>query len=360
MEACVDVSWERGGTTARRLNSEGPLVTVIAICYNHARFVVECLESIRRQTYPNIELIIADDCSTDDSVERIRAWVDQHGVDCHVLLHDQNQGLCRTLNECLSLASGKYVAAVSTDDLWFAEKTTNQVAIMEAVPETVAVVYSDAYVIDETGCRLPDRYLESRWGFDIPEGDVFPVLLRFWCFIPAMTTLIRRSSLEAVGPYDESLVMEDVDMWLRLARRYHFVFDPTITASYRMVPSSLFHSRQADITKSAIRIFSKWLGDPEFASVAQRRVGEQWWTLTQLEPEHRWRYARAALRAHRNPRSYAKLVFLLLGIPFAPLTRVPGVSRHGARRLKSRLRRGGGRRGQVGHSYSLQGRRHKA
>ncbi len=322
--------------TSEHGETNEPLVTVIATCYNHARFVVEALESIRCQTYPNIELIIADDCSTDDSAERIRAWVDEQGVECHLRLHDRNQGLCRTLNEALSLASGKYIALISTDDVWLPDKTARQVMIMEALPESVAVVYSDAYVINEDGERLPGRYIQSRVQRpDTPEGDVFHTLLRDWCFIPAMATLIRRSCLDAVGPYDESLVFEDVDMWLRLARRYRFAFDSTVSASYRILPGSLFRSRQREMTKSFIRLFSKWLGEPEFASVAQRRIAEQWWYLTQLEPQHRWRYARAALEADRSLRSYVKLLLLTLGIPFARLSWVSGLSR--------RLRSPGGR-----------------
>ncbi len=315
-----------------------PLVTVVATCYNHSRFLVECLESIRAQTYTNIELIITDDCSTDDSVQRIQGWVEEHGVECRLVLHDRNQGLCRTLNEALSMASGKYVAIVSTDDVWFPEKTARQVNMMEALPESFAVVYSDAYVMDAAGNRMPGRYMESRVGrLDAPEGDVFRVLLQDWCFIPAMTTLIRRSCLEAVGPYDESLVMEDVDMWLRLARHHHFAFDSTVAASYRILPTSLFRSRQTEITKSFIRVFSKWLAEPEFGEVAQRRIAEQWWALTQLEPHHRWRHARAALRMDRSPRSLAKLLFLALRLPFAHVSRVPGVSRHGsAQRRTSR------------------------
>ncbi len=307
-----------------------PLVSVIATCYNHARFVVDGLESIRQQTYPNIELIITDDGSTDDSVERIRAWVDEHAVDCRLVLHDYNQGLCRTLNEALAVASGKYVAIVSVDDMWLPDKTARHVGMMEALPESVAVVYSDAHVIDDAGRSLAGPYIRTRVKrFDTPEGDIFGILLQEWNFIPAMTTLIRHSCLRAAGPYDETLVLEDIDMWLRLARRYQFVFDPTVSASYRILPTSLFRSRQTEITKSFIRIFSKWLGEPDFADVARSRIAEQWWTLTQLEPQHRWRHARAALQADRSSRSFAKLLLLALRIPFARVTQLPGISRHG-------------------------------
>ena len=304
-----------------------PLVTVIAACYNQSRFALECLESIRCQTYCNIELIIADDCSTDDSAERIRAWVDEHAVECQLVLHDRNQGLCRTLNDALSIATGKYVAMVATDDVWFPEKTARQVAMLEALPERVAVVYSDTYLIDETGGKLPGRFLERCERFDMPEGDIFPILLRDWAFILPMTTLIRRSCLEAVGAYDETLVFEDLDMWLRLGRQYHFAFDPTVVGSYRIHPGSMVQLRSVEITKSCIAIFSKWLREPGFNRTVKRRIAEQWWTLTQLEPERRWRHAGAALRADRSLRSYVKLLLLALGIPFARVTPLLALNR---------------------------------
>ncbi len=311
----------------------GPLVTVIAVCYNHGRFVPESLESIRRQTYRRIELIIADDCSTDDSVQRIVAWVNEHDVECQLLLHDRNLGLCRTLNEALSIAKGKYVAMLATDDMWVPEKIARQVARMEGLPESVAVLYSDARVIDEYGHVLPGRFLERFELPDMPQGNIFPFLLREWSFILPMTTLIRRSSLDEVGPYDETLVFEDLDMWLRLARHHDVVFDPGVTGNYRIHAGSMVRSHSAEIAKSSIRIFSKWLGEAEFARTVERRIGEQWWTLTQLEPEHRWSHARFALRAHRGPRAYIKLLFLALGIPFDRLTSLAALLR--------RLRRAG-------------------
>ncbi len=304
-----------------------PLVSVIAACYNHGAFAFECLESIRRQTYPNVELIVTDDCSTDDSVEQIRAWVDEYAVDCRLLLHHRNQGLCRTLNEALSLATGKYVAMIATDDLWYPDKTARQVTMIEALPESVAVVYGDAALIDEAGRPVPGRFLEKFERLDTPEGDIFPVLLQDWSFILPMTTLIRRSSLQAVGPYDETLVFEDLDMWLRLARHHHFAFDPAVAGAYRIHPGSMVRCRSKEITKSSIQIYSKWLGEQEFARTVQRRIGEQWWTLAELEPQLRWHHARAALRAHRGFRPYVKLLFLALGIPFARLTSLAALSR---------------------------------
>src|SRR4051812_1024831 len=90
--------------------SAWPLVTVYVACYNHARFVIEALESVRIQNYPRIQLIVSDDCSRDDSVAVIRRWLDQHWPDAQFITHAVNRGICATFNEILQQATGKYVS----------------------------------------------------------------------------------------------------------------------------------------------------------------------------------------------------------------------------------------------------------
>jgi glycosyltransferase involved in cell wall biosynthesis len=216
-----------------------PLVSAIALCYNHSAFVVQCLESIRAQTYPNIELIIMDDCSTDDSVAIIENWISRQGIDCTFVVHRQNQGLCRTLNEAIRLAHGEYISLIATDDTWLPGKLSRQVAMMESAADSVGVVYSDAYQINDHGERLPDMFMDGYRRFlAVPEGDLKERLV-VGNFIPAMTTLIRRTVYERVGYYDELLLFEDWDFWLRVAEHFTFAFSPYPSANYRILPTSM-------------------------------------------------------------------------------------------------------------------------
>ena len=224
------------------MTNSGPLVTVIAMCFNHSRFAVQCLDSIRNQTYKNIQLIIMDDCSRDDSVAVIRDWIVSYDVDCVFVQHYRNVGICKTLNEAISHAKGKYVSMISTDDVWSLDKIERQVAQMEKLPGDVGVLYSDAYQIDERGNVAKRMFIESRRSFEsIPEGYIFPTLIE-GNFIPAMTTLIRKSCYDKVGLYDERLCYEDYDMWLRMSRYYEFVFSPFVSAKYRILTTSLIHT----------------------------------------------------------------------------------------------------------------------
>jgi glycosyltransferase involved in cell wall biosynthesis len=216
-----------------------PLVSVLVACYNQARYVEECLASVLNQTYENIEVIIIDDCSQDDSASVIQRWLVANNSTATFFRHHQNQGICKTFNAALQRATGEYICVLAADDVYLPEKIDEQVRIMEALPPKVGVVYSDSWQMDVDGIPLAEKFIEAHRRFQVmPEGHLFPVLLG-GNFIPAMATMIRRECFDTVGPYDEELVYEDFDMWLRISRHYDFAFSPTISAKYRIVPGSI-------------------------------------------------------------------------------------------------------------------------
>src|SRR5271165_4170551 len=237
-----------------------PLVSTIVTSYNQSRFVVETLESVKAQTYNATQFIIVDDCSSDDSVAIIDRWLRDNGIDCVFIRHEENKGICKSLNEALTVANGKYIAMVASDDVWLPDKLERQVEIMESQPVSVGVLYSDAFQMDDHGHALPDMFIEAhRKLAEMPQGLILDTLLA-GNFIPAMTTLIRRSCYDEVGLYDESLPWEDWDMWLRIARQYSFVYSPAPSARYRIHDKSLSHSDRACILKGVFNICLKQYG----------------------------------------------------------------------------------------------------
>lgn len=249
-------------------STDQPLVTVFTLCYNNGRFVVQGLESVRNQTYKNIQHLIADDCSQDDSVSLIENWIREHNYKCTFIKRTRNLGICKGLNELLRLAKGKYVAGTD-DDLWLPDKTSRHVAIMESQPEHVGVVYSDAYQIDEQGNLLPKMFIEAHRKFEkMPEGNINKTL---WegNFIPAMTALIRRSCFDKVGGYDEDLVYEDWEMWLRISENFQFLYSPVPCAKYRIVNTSMVRTKQKEIARSTDAIFIKNLLDGTIPETAR-------------------------------------------------------------------------------------------
>jgi glycosyltransferase involved in cell wall biosynthesis len=232
------------------------LVSMIVVCYNQSRFVVETLESVKAQTYKATQLIIVDDCSSDDSVAVIENWLHKNRIDCTFIRHQKNQGICKTVNEALSLAKGKYISPIASDDIWLPDKIARQVEMMESQPDDVGVIYSDAFQIDVNGHLLPNGYIADCKLPEIPQGQVLDMLLTR-NFIPPMTTLIRRSCYDEVGLYDEDLPWEDWDMWMRLARHYSFLYSPIPSAKYRRHEKSYTRSDLGRILRDSFNVCFK-------------------------------------------------------------------------------------------------------
>ena len=306
------------------MNQEQPLVSVLTPCYNQSAFVCEALESIRNQTYQNIQLIIIDDCSTDNSVAVIQDWIARYSVKCIFVAHSQNKGVCKTLNEALSYAKGKYISMLAADDIWLLDKTENHVREMEKLPEEVGVMYSDSLTIDENGNLLPNKFIESHRDFSsMPAGNIFPTLLE-GNFIPAMTTLIRRQCFHQVGMYDEELSYEDYDMWLRMSHHYKFAFSPTISAKYRIVATSLtrtvLHKPSTDNLRSSFRIFYKCLTPTKNGHAQKRFITDQLNGIAQelyrLKCKGRNVYLWKLLCCDPRPHTLGMLISSLLGISY--------------------------------------------
>jgi len=300
-----------------------PLVTVIALCYNHEKFLLECLEGIHQQTYQNIELIIVDDASTDRSPQLIDEWLQRYNRKATFVKQTKNGGVCRSLNRALEYATGKYVAITATDDCWLPSKIQDQVKYFEPLPENVAVVYSDAFVMDEKGDLVADRFIKRfgrRDGF--PQGTVFSCLVE-GNFIPAMATLVRRSSYEKVGPFDETLCYEDYDMWLRLAERFDFAFCEKIGTKYRVVSNSLsqsFHSnRKIQLAKANYRIYEKCLTsrnlEPQLVPTVLERIHFYAKVLHDERASSRHRALLIALKHDFRIRTFLLLILSLCYIP---------------------------------------------
>ncbi len=231
-----------------------PLVSTIVLSYNQRQYVLETLDSVKAQTYKTTEFIIVDDCSIDDSAAIIERWLQYNKIYCTFIRHDKNQGICKSLNDALAVATGKYISMVASDDIWLPDKIARQVEIMEAQPDQVGILYSDAFQIDEHGRPLPEMFIAAHRNLLVmPQGKVLSILLE-GNFIPGMTTLIRRECYREVGLYDETLPWEDWDMWLRIARHYSFAYSSTPSAKYRYHEKSLSHSSRSRMLKESVKI----------------------------------------------------------------------------------------------------------
>lgn len=182
-------------------------VTVFIPVYNGAQFLAETIDSVLAQTYSDFELLVVDDCSTDRSVEIVRAYADPRiRLECN----ERNRGRPYTRNRGLELARGEYLAVLDADDVCEPERLAQSVAFLDANPD-VAAVGSAATYMDEGGRPL---FIER-----VPT-DSEAIRARIFatnCFVHSSVTY-RRALVLAIGGYDERLpVAQDYDLFLRLS-----------------------------------------------------------------------------------------------------------------------------------------------
>lgn len=252
------------------VNTTKPLVTVIAACYNQSKYLLDTLESIKAQTYNNIELVFWDDCSSDDSVEKIDNWLHENKLDCTFIKHSKNMGVCKSVNEAFSYAKGKYVQLVSMDDILLPDKIKKQVEMLENSAENVAFVFSDALLIDSEGKLYQNRFIAYHKKYlSIQSGNFFDELLE-GNYVPSPTCLKKTEAIRAIGAWDESLSFEDYDLTLRLARSYDFMYDETPTVKYRLHETNL-SKNIPDYEKSLFFTFIKHV-DTETGKIVCEKI----------------------------------------------------------------------------------------
>jgi glycosyltransferase involved in cell wall biosynthesis len=217
-----------------------PLVSIICLCYNHANFIREAVESVVNQSYDPLQVIVADDASTDGSLEEIRKLKAEH-YSLELVLLKENLGNCKAFNTALKLAKGEYIIDFSTDDVMTPDRIEKQVAFFEKQDATVGLVFTDAVYITENGKFIRNHFdylFRKKLLSHIPQGDVYRDVLSTY-FIPGPTVMARKEVYVSLNGYDESLSYEDFDFWVRAARIYRFAFLNEKLTSIRKLKKSM-------------------------------------------------------------------------------------------------------------------------
>jgi glycosyltransferase involved in cell wall biosynthesis len=216
-------------------------VSVLMPSFNYARYLAPAVESVLAQSHRNLELIITDDCSTDESREIAEQWK-QKDSRVVTVFHEANTGLSGARNSGLAVASGDFVALCDADDIWAEDKLNIQLERFREQPE-LGVVHSDALIIDSDGKLTGKRYSAEFHGKDQAcSGNLFEefCLRNFIC---NSTVILRRECLDYAGGFDQRLrSLEDWVCWARVSRKYAFGYVENPLVSYRVHKTNL--SRQ--------------------------------------------------------------------------------------------------------------------
>lgn len=199
-------------------------VSVIIPAYNKAEFTIRAVNSVLSQTYGNIEIIVVDDGSTDDTPEKL-----SHYKNRIVYHRKRNGGACSARNTGIKMAAGEYIALLDCDDLYYPEKIQKSVACLEADPR-IGFVYTGADFIDEND-RVVSEY--KNFGF-LESGQITSRLLEK-NIICNSTILMKKECFDRVGFFDEKIfIPADWDMWIRLSERYKAGFINENLTGYRV------------------------------------------------------------------------------------------------------------------------------
>lgn len=239
---------------------EQPLVSILCGCYNQSAFCIESLESIKKQTYKNYEVIIWDDASTDNSVIVIENWIAANPeIAVQFIKHEINIGICKSINECFKASKGKYIQMLALDDILLPHKLERHVEMLKRSKPTEALVFSDAYLIDDNSEFFQNKFIARYKNYlSLESGNYWNDLLQ-GNFIPAMSVLLKREVLGEVGLWDENLPYEDYDMWLRISKKFDFIFDEKVSVNYRLHKNN--SHRSLNIPNNIFNLLFKHIDD---------------------------------------------------------------------------------------------------
>ncbi len=217
-----------------------PLVSVIALCYNHEKFVNEAIDSIINQTYSNIEIIIVDDASTDNSRREIEKLLVKNTQIKFIPL-ESNIGSCAAFNVGYKISKGDFIIDFATDDILLPTRIEMGVKAFQSADKNVGVNFSNASIVNEDGTFYDNFYDTNKEGKAIqppPEGDLYELLVKRY-FICPPTLFSKREVFVSLEGYDENLTYEDFDFLIRSSRKYKYCYTDDILVHRRKVSNSM-------------------------------------------------------------------------------------------------------------------------
>jgi glycosyltransferase involved in cell wall biosynthesis len=287
-----------------------PTVSIIMNVHNGAPTLRAALESTFAQTYQDWELIVWDDCSSDDSARIIAEFPDPR-VRYFLSPHDTPLGQARDL--AIRQAQGEWLAFLDQDDIWLPRKLALQVAL--AGSAEVGIVYGRTVAFSPGGQQRDyDAFHEFA---PLPEGDIFDELLGKGCFIAMSSALIRRAAVEEIGSIPNHIeITPDYFIYLAVSRRYCARVVQEVVCLYRIHPGSMTRVYRRESLEEALAVVEDWGRQLPRESTADRIAGIST-ALALEEMRHRKTLTRGMDRMRKTGS-----VWWLVRAPFMRLWRI--------------------------------------
>lgn len=225
--------------SAGKISREEPLVSIIVITYNSAKYVLETLESAKRQTYQNIELIVSDDCSTDETIDICREWLNENKerfVRTNLITSEKNTGISSNCNRGVHAARGIWIKLIAGDDI-LTNNSLELFAKQTSIPCESKVHFIFGACQKIIGDQInEDIEMPTSQFKEMDAREQFLYLIREGNVMHGPTSFINRNALQNIGGYDERIkYSEDWPLWIKATdngNKLFFIND--VVAYYRV------------------------------------------------------------------------------------------------------------------------------
>lgn len=234
--------WNEKGTEKPDRYGEMPLVSIITPSYNQGMFIKATIDSVLNQDYPNIEYLVMDGGSTDNTVEILKSYGDKIQW-----VSEKDAGQADAVNKGIRRAKGQIIGWLNSDDTYLEGAVTKMVTYMKTHPDA-DMVYGEGYYTDKDG-NIIDRYLTEK--FDIQR-------LAEMCIICQPTAFFLKDIVEKVGMLDiDHQLSMDYELWLRIAKAGKISYIPEYIATSRMYEENKTLSRRKEVYEETCRAVKK-------------------------------------------------------------------------------------------------------
>lgn len=204
------------------------LVSIITPTYNCAQYIGETIESVMDQSYQNWEMIIVDDCSTDNTKEIVESYIQKDSRIRYYCL-EKNSGAAAARTKAMELAEGQFMAFLDSDDLWYPQKLAYQIDYM--IKNDIAFSCTDYMQVDDQGKSL-NKVIRTR-----PKADYNRILLD--CPVGNSTVMYN---VEKMGKFAVPNIRKRNDdaLWLQMLKKEKYIYGiPEVLMKYRVRPNSI-------------------------------------------------------------------------------------------------------------------------
>jgi alpha-1,3-rhamnosyltransferase len=226
-----------------------PLVSVLVPAYNHHQYIIECLESIRALNYKRLELIVSDDCSTDNTFELAEQWAQKNADRFErtlVVRQEKNAGLVRNLQFMFNNAQGDYIAYIASDDVYVESAIAARVEMLERNRD-IDAVFGNVQEMSIDGAVIRNEHIPKWRARELSLSKLLTSSLILNFCVPGPSMVLRRKAVlegGSLGQLPADLRVEDIYIYIRLAALGKLRFLNAIVAKYRILPGGLNLNRK--------------------------------------------------------------------------------------------------------------------